>query len=245
MALYDNRVFKAANKWWVAEVHGASGAGFTDQPRIMHETVIFTCLSDDQQKSLSAILPVRQLRAIDHESLLAVLNNADAFTEYRLPLRPTNAPDAEELSSAPLVIDRTGLSWRLLETKQLRITPNGIVEGRALDVICMDDSAMRRLVVIDQDQYDEEEVVDRVKSSFMPYHVTPKVAPMTRYYRWKPGATIRPPLGVESGRCYAVERYQDERGTKLTLNLIAEDGRIVAKDVPRYFLEECIPVTSA
>lgn len=66
MAFYDNRVFKANGRWWVAEVHGASGIGNSHPPRIMHETVIFTCVSDDKQNSLSASLPARYLRLIDH-----------------------------------------------------------------------------------------------------------------------------------------------------------------------------------
>jgi len=193
MALYDNRVFKAGDKWWVAEVHGASGTGFSDPPRIMHETVIFTCLSDDTLKSLSASLPARRLRTMSHLSLVDVLNNATPFTDTRLPLRPTNAPDADELSSEHVVVDANGLRWVLRKTTQLRIEPNGVVEGAALEVICLDDSAMRREVALESSAYDEDEIVERVSLLFLPHYVTPMARPTTRYYRWKRVGVPNPP----------------------------------------------------
>ena len=59
-------------------------------------------------------------------------------------------------------------------------------------------------------------------------------------YRWRSDRTPKPPPGVEIGRCYAVEQFQDEKGMKPNmLDLIGDDGSTVARHVPRYYLEEC------
>lgn len=62
----------------------------------------------------------------------------------------------------------------LREKPQFRIDGSGIVEGDALEVTCLDDSALRREVALDVDKYDPVEVVERVRFSFKPCLATPE-----------------------------------------------------------------------
>lgn len=174
MALYDNRVFKTNDKWWVAEVHGGSGTASSFPPRITQERIIFTCLSDDRERSRTASLPARRLRSMAHESLLDVLEKSERFTDSRLPLRPSNMPDPDELSSGEAVTDSGGLRWIIRKTTQLRVVDSNIVESDALEAICLDDSAMRREIALDNRTYDKQAVIERVRSLFKPYLYLPE-----------------------------------------------------------------------
>lgn len=63
---------------------------------------------------------------------------------------------------------------------------------------------------------------------------------MIRRYRWKQGLTGQRPDGVELGRCYVVRNHSDESGTKANeYDLLDDDGKPIARKVPRLCLEEC------
>jgi hypothetical protein len=152
MALFDNRVFSHEGKWWVAEIHGRVGSAFENSTPVMRtEVVIFTPLSE-AGNSRSTTIPANRLRSMSHGSLVRKLLDAEPSGK-RYSSRPVNAPPEVEQYKAErdIVTDDEGLRWVLLASPVPQAGPTGAVRGHeGVDVICLDDSAMRHLVSFDE-----------------------------------------------------------------------------------------------
>lgn len=180
MALYDHRVFRYERQWWVAQVHGASGAGWGDTPpRPTRDSVFFTCLSSEDQRSRTASIPAGWLNRLSHSSLLKLLQAAKEYGD-RLPMEPYNAPSRDELGAGKLADDE-GLEWTFRQVQAVRADANGRPQHvPAVELICLDDSALRKEVLLqDSDTLDNllrthgtagvGELIIAVKSTFREY----------------------------------------------------------------------------
>jgi hypothetical protein len=145
MALYDHRTFAWKNDWWVAEVHASSGAGWTDRPALTDERLFFTCLSDKDAPSRTARIPAGLLNRIAHAALGKVLETAESF-ESRFDLSPSNAPDADELRRHKQLVDAEGLTWAFRPAESILAGHTGPTKVPAIELICLDDSAMRSVI---------------------------------------------------------------------------------------------------
>ncbi len=147
MALYDHRTFRRGDEWWAAVVHGGLGAGFETKPEITSETVCFTCLSDENRESYTATIPVGFLNKLSHSSIVRILNSAEPLGT-RLEMYPYNTPDADELGGHEVVTDEEGLRWILRQTELVRIGPGGAANVPGVELVCLDDSALRKEVLL-------------------------------------------------------------------------------------------------
>ncbi|HEU4561577.1 MAG TPA: hypothetical protein VFS20_27375 [Longimicrobium sp.] len=86
------------------------------------------------------------LNRLSHRSLGAILDSAERMVS-RFSMSPRNAPDADEFSGTPQFQDKDGLHWVYREVKQPIWTPQGGELRPALELICLDDSALRGEVV--------------------------------------------------------------------------------------------------
>lgn len=147
MALYDQRTFKWRDSWWVAEVHAAAGAGTgAGRAALFFEHAMFTSLSEPSAPSRSARIPAGALNRLSHRSLGTILDSAERMVS-RFSMSPRNAPDADEFLGTPQFEDKDGLHWVYREVKQPIWTPQGGELRPALELICLDDSALRGEVV--------------------------------------------------------------------------------------------------
>ena len=143
MALYDQRTFKWRNDWWVGEVHSAFGAGWGDSvPAPTAERVIFTSLSDRSAPSRSAAIPPGWLNRLTHAALGSLLDAAEDWGS-RFSMSPRNAPDADELSGLQQMTDDEGLTWVFRSVSRPVYSPTGTEMRPAVELICLDDSALR------------------------------------------------------------------------------------------------------
>lgn len=149
MALYDHRVFRADDKWWVAQVHSGSGAGAGVTPRISSETAIFTCLTDAEANSRRASIRAGSLNRLRHSAIKSLLERATPV-ETRFDMWPYNTPNEDELG-APALVDDEGLKWVVRPSRVVRLEGGRAVEKQALEFICLDDSALRKEVSEAQD----------------------------------------------------------------------------------------------
>lgn len=161
MALYDQRTFRESDQWWAAEVHGQSGFGWGAGPHDMtKDTVYFTSLTTEKDPSRVIQMPVGKLNVIDHASIVAFLFAAPPFPD-RLEMSPYNTPDEAEFRSDRKITDGEGLRWIVRYKKlprQLQIVgqPDAL-----LHVVCLDDSALRRDVFL-QDSNVYSDLIDYV-----------------------------------------------------------------------------------
>lgn len=147
MSLYDHRTFRRGDEWWAAEVHGSLGTGFETEPQITSETVCFTCLSDENRQSYNAGIPTGTLNKLSHSSIIRILNRAEPLGT-RFEMYPYNAPDADELSGHEVVTDEEGLGWVLRQTELVRVGPGGATNVPGVELVCLDDSALRKEVLL-------------------------------------------------------------------------------------------------
>ena len=175
MAMFDSRVFRDGEEWWAVQVHGGSGFGCGPaKPDIQSETIVFTCLNDQERKSRLSSIAAGTLNRIAHEALVDLLRRSKDWS-VRLDIDPANAPDPEELARHPSFTDTEGLRWVVRQVVVKRVTRGGIVEHPAVEAICLDDSALRDEVLLENNAtYQEalkwatfdinEELADLVKS---------------------------------------------------------------------------------
>lgn len=146
MAMYDHRTFLWKGKWWVAEVHGGSGAGWgNERPAITRESVFFTCISDEEVQTFSADITPGDLNRLSHSAIGDVLDKAEAFGS-RFDMYPYNMPDAEELQRLPQVEDDEDLRWAYRKTRTVSVEDGapGLKDG--LELLCLDDSALKGVI---------------------------------------------------------------------------------------------------
>jgi len=180
MALFDHRVFRAADRWWAAQVHSGSGAGFGDaKPRITRETVLFSSLADEAIETRVARIPAGWLNRLSHVALLKVFETAESLGSH-FHMSPYNAPSAEELGD-PLHVDDEGLRWAVRPMKAVGVTASGDTEVRsAIELVCLDDSALRKEIQLASGtnfeefkaQYGEiglRELIKAVKGTYLNY----------------------------------------------------------------------------
>jgi hypothetical protein len=145
MAINDQRLFRHGDEWWVAQVMSGHGVGSTPDARLSHEGIFFTSLTEEERDSKHAGLPAGRLNTISHASVGRLLEVAKEFGG-RLDLSPKNAPDARELGGER-VVDEEGLRWAVLERREYPVIGlEGNRVDRAIEAICLDDSAMRGVV---------------------------------------------------------------------------------------------------
>jgi hypothetical protein len=186
MALYDNRVFSHNDEWWVAEVHGRTGAKWGDGPETIHtESIVFTCLSDANRPSRVRVIDAGKLRTMDHSSIVRVLEKAESLTS-RFSLNPTNAPDDEYVRlGLPVIRDEVeGLRWIIIETTLPRTKGITFEQAPGLRVVCLDDSAYQRDVWVDDEHtmiamreaygpQADQAIIDSVRGLYQPYRLRP------------------------------------------------------------------------
>ena len=160
MALYDHRVFKHDDKWWVAEVHSASGGGPGTVTKFRHDAVLFTCISNDEAKSLRVTIPAGYLNQITHASIVHLLEKAQPM-ESRFDMSPYNIPSTDQPHQLAALQDDEGLNWIIRQSIGIRAGPTGTERVPAVDVVCLDDTALKKQVLLK----DEFTYVDAKKSS--------------------------------------------------------------------------------
>jgi len=150
MALYDHRVFKVGDSWWVAQVHSASGAGFVPKPAIRSEWVIFTNITNDDENSRIARIRPGYLNRLSHSAIRQLLQEAKDL-DSRFEMHPYNAPPASALEYPHRFTDNEGLEWVVQPTTLVRQTEAGPKVLPAVDVICLQDSALRKEILLQHD----------------------------------------------------------------------------------------------
>jgi hypothetical protein len=180
MAMHDTRWFRVEDEWWVARVLTAGGGGWGSGPhKYTHEGVFFRQLADDNEKVLlRCTLVAGELNLVNHSTIVRALKFAEQ-TELKMYIGPANIPDPDELPRQTPVVDEEGLRWAFQDLTSARIRASGVVEaGAAVEVICLDDSALRRTVPFEdpttwQDftrqhgDFAKRALIDSVRSLFM------------------------------------------------------------------------------
>ena len=163
MALYDHRVFKVGDSWWVAQVHSASGgAGFLPSPPIRSEWVIFTNIANDDENSRIHRIRPGFLNRLSYSAIRQLLQQAKAL-DSRFEMHPYNAPSASALEHPHRFTDNEGLEWVVQPTTLVRQTEAGPKILPAVEVICLQDSALRKKILLQ----DETTYVDAKLTSAM------------------------------------------------------------------------------
>ena len=109
MALYDHRVFRCAEEWWIGQVHMGSGTGVGNVPVGMgRETVTFTCMTNRAALSRRNRIVAGQLNRLGHSTICRLLKEAKEWG-HRFEMYPYNAPNEEHTSR--VVKDGEGLCW--------------------------------------------------------------------------------------------------------------------------------------
>ena len=143
MALYDHRVFRCGNDWWVGQVHTASGADYGNLPvTLTSESVIFSCLTQTELRSRWLRLRANTLNKLSHGSVCAILDRAKHL-DHRFKMSPINAPNAAEGGNE--LTDDEGLRWSVRTTNAVASTSD-VVPG--IEFTCLDDSALRFIVTM-------------------------------------------------------------------------------------------------
>lgn len=164
MAIYDHRVFRDPDgRWWVAQVHAGGGAGAyaegeepEDVTRML-EVVFFRCLSDRAFSGRIFRIPADSLNRMSHRSIVRALELAEE-REHGMKLRPYNAPHiGEDLDVEPFVDDE-GLRWISRHTRSVRQSEEGPQSVPAIELICLDDSALRQVIYL-QDEFTYRDAV--------------------------------------------------------------------------------------
>lgn len=177
MALREQRVFRDGRDFWVAHVGASWGSGDGDRPpSASDEVVFFTCITDRSKQSRSATIAVERLRRMSHRELVETLDSAASILR-RIEFVYDDLPSAEVFDRTDLVTDAEGLRWSIDRIDMLRIESGKPVPKRGIRVLCLDDSAMVRDVMLEsmdtldnaQDQYGGEilrKIVESIKSLY-------------------------------------------------------------------------------
>jgi hypothetical protein len=155
VALYDQRLFKYENRWWAAEIHSGTGGGFVPHPQITRERVYFTCLSEEDRKTVTATIPAGSLNALKHRSLVSLLEKSEPI-DGRVDMHPYNPPDRDEFRGVEITYDDEGLRWVFKKTSVVRVGPQGSERLPAIRLICLDDSALQDDVLLQSSATYEE-----------------------------------------------------------------------------------------
>ncbi len=185
MPLYDHRVFKVQGEWWAAQVHGGSSVttwgDMRVPPAIAYDSVYFTCLTDEKRNTqvASGDIPTGWLNLIDHASILRLLQSGRDFGS-RLEMDPINVPDSGESPNRQPIVDADGLRWvvRKLPSNKEGAKPT-------LEVACLDDSALRRQILLQDDDTSDNlnamtghlgelALVESVKKTFLEFTPHPE-----------------------------------------------------------------------
>ena len=149
MALYDHRVFNSGDGWWAAEVHGGSGFAFGEViPEISLESAIFTKLIDEKVQSRMASIPAGTLNRMSHKSIVRLLESAQPLST-RMEMNAYNTPDEREFHGLPIERDDENLRW-VIRQKRIAIPAAATWQPDLLvEVRCLDDSALRRDLLLE------------------------------------------------------------------------------------------------
>jgi hypothetical protein len=148
MALYDKRTFKWKGDWWTAEIHGGSGAGWTERPTITSEMTLFTSITQEEANSRVAHITAGRLNKLSHKAIGSVLDAAKDFGA-RWEMSPFNAPNAAELARSRRFVDSDGLTWVAEDTTVIAATREGPMARPGVHLICLEDSALQAIVPLD------------------------------------------------------------------------------------------------
>jgi len=155
MALYDQRVFRCGEKWWAAQVYGGVGQVRFGEPdpnepfRAIRENVVFTCLTDRDANSRSNAIPGGRLNRLSHASICHLAEEGrDWGSLYKM--YPYNSPNEQAINS-PIVQDREGLRWATKRQKITLVTNETSEERPSLELICLDDSALKKEIAFDDE----------------------------------------------------------------------------------------------
>jgi len=172
MALFDHRVFRFKDEWWAAQVHSASGAGYSNSPQLTSERVFFSSLTNRERNTVTGRIPVGWLNKLTYRALTRRLETGDDYGSH-FKMSAFNAPSAEELG-APDLTDAEGLRWVIRPVRSVRATTVGSDLVEAAEFVCLDDSALRKDVVMGEGSIDQLKantvlatgVVDQIKGTY-------------------------------------------------------------------------------
>jgi len=195
MALYDHRVFKQDQNWWVAQVHGQNSAvtsGPAAQAPMTHDFVFFTSLTLENTNSRVAFVPTGKLNSMSHRSIIRILERAEDFGSRR-EMEPYNVPDQTGYAGWNQITDEEGLRW-VINKNRIQKVPEYLQPFSSMEFVCLDDSALRRNILFqDSNAYDrfaetrgstgDEQLIKHIKSSFE------EVEPEQLTGGWKPPAS--------------------------------------------------------
>lgn len=140
MALYDQRVFRHRGSQWAAEVHGEGGPD-GDAPE--QNSVYFTRIGVENEPSRRAVLPAGTLNRLSHHAIGRLLDAAKV-TDFRMPSWPFNRGDVRDYPGSSPFVDDEGLRWVVRDATALARAGAGYEAVPAVQVICLDDSALRK-----------------------------------------------------------------------------------------------------
>jgi len=144
----ERRVFAFDGEWWLAQAHVEGGTGWGAARAFANDIVYFTPLSDEPRNSLCARVKAGQLNRLSHDEIIALLKSAED-TETRLHIGRVDLPITTTAGDEIRFKDDKGLHWAFQQRKLPKFKEGEFVGNLpAVEVICLDDSAIRRIVTL-------------------------------------------------------------------------------------------------
>jgi hypothetical protein len=152
MAMHDTRWFRDGDQWWVARVLTAGAVGWGDAPaQLSTEGVFFRQLGEESTPlRRCTFLIAGELNHMSHASLVRTLRAAE-HTTITMYIGPANIPNPSELPKYRIK-DEEGLDWTYRPaTMKSRDRDGRISDVPAVELICLDDSALRGFIELADD----------------------------------------------------------------------------------------------
>lgn len=150
MAMHDTRWFRDGDQWWVARVLTAGGVGWGEAPaQITTEGIFFRQLGEEATPlRRCTFLIAGELNRMSHASLVTALRTSEKTT-ISMYIGPANIPSPSELPH-DRIKDEEGLSWTFRPTTMKSRNRDGHIHDLpAVELICLDDSALRGVIELD------------------------------------------------------------------------------------------------
>ncbi len=157
MPMYDHRVFRHERNWWIAQIHSAVGGGWGEGPHpTKREKVFFTSITDEGLMTRTANIPPGKLNQMSHRSLVEILMKAKPL-DTRIEMYPYNAPPSEFVENE-IIRDEEHLRWIIRRGRGLVEMRENISTCPSLELLCLDDSALRSDVLLGEYRSPSEKI---------------------------------------------------------------------------------------
>lgn len=144
----EHRVFRIGEEWWAAYAQNAGGGGWGAVAALAEDTVFFTSLSDQEKPSREVSIPAGQLNRYSHESVVALVEKGEE-TDRVLTIPPPPSRELPSSEEALRFLDSDGNKWVFVPARIPQVIDGRVVGVLpAVDAICLDDSALRKIVPI-------------------------------------------------------------------------------------------------